>query len=173
MYIFYLFLILTHTGLLIYVEIPNIWFQWSSNTSTGYHTNPITKKTHLTAKSNCKSPILWFVHKCNHGSIPKKIRTPNHGYRSTYQIHHTFLELLCNPYQGHYWIQSHCHYIIYPQQCIIFKLLRRTKFHRRIIFLDNQPLEPTKPPTVLPNTNVPLYVKWSIMRSILVLAMEA
>ena len=40
-------------------------------------------------------------------------------------------------------------------------------------FLGTQPQDPTKPTTVLPDPNGPLYVEWSIMRRLMALAMES
>ena len=42
-----------------------------------------------------------------------------------------------------------------------------------VLFLCTQTKDPTKPPTVLPETNVPIYIECSIMRSIIASTMEA
>ena len=133
------------------VDIPNIWFKQSTHTSKGYHTNPIVRKTHPTANSDWKIPKLFLSYRCNYGSSPKRnFRTPNHGHQSTHQ-HHNFLELLCKTYWGHSWIKRQWHDIIYQHRCLLFKCYRRTKPHRRIFILMNQPQYPTKPTTVLPD----------------------
>ena len=140
------------TGIPISLDRPNICLQWPNHTSTRYHTNPITIKTHPTANIDWKFPIILSGHRCDYVSIIQQtFHTPNHWHQGTHQINHKFIELPHNSSQRHYWIQSKIHDIIYPHWLLPFKIFRRTKL-RRQIFLLRSPT--TRPHQTTHSTNI-------------------